>query len=109
MPIPRPEPPPVAPPTSVTSSITDQEGNIGGIDSTEVTLTPGVNVLTGRNATNRTSFLQTIMAALGSRHTSLKGDADAGHVELTLDGQQYTRTLERRDGDIVFDGEPYLD
>ncbi|TMT86464.1 chromosome segregation protein SMC [Haloterrigena sp. H1] len=96
-------------PASVTSSITVLAENIGGIDSTEVTLTPGVNVLTGRNATNRTSFLQTIMAALGSRHTSLKGDADAGHVELTLDGQQYTRVLERRNGEVVFDGDPYLD
>ncbi len=39
---------------------------IGGIDETEVTLSPGVTALTGRNATNRTSFLQAIMAALGS-------------------------------------------
>ncbi|SDC48132.1 archaea-specific SMC-related protein [Natrinema hispanicum] len=96
-------------PASVTSSITVLAENIGGIDSTDVTLTPGVNVLTGRNATNRTSFLQTIMAALGSRQPSLKGDADAGRVELTLDGWQYTRTLERCNGEVVFDGEPYLD
>ena len=50
--------------------------NIGGIDSTTVSLEPGVNVLTGRNATNRTSFLQAIMAALVSDRPSLKGDAD---------------------------------
>jgi recombinational DNA repair ATPase RecF len=31
--------------------------NIGGIESTEVEFGPGVNVLTGRNATNRTSLL----------------------------------------------------
>ncbi|ELY83961.1 archaea-specific SMC-related protein [Natrinema gari] len=96
-------------PESVTSSITVAAENIGGIDSTEVRLQPGVNVLTGRNATNRTSFLQTIMAALGSRRSSLKGDADAGRVELAFDDEQYTRFLERRDGDVVFDGEPYLD
>ncbi|PCR89972.1 archaea-specific SMC-related protein [Natrinema ejinorense] len=96
-------------PESVTSPITVQAENIGGIDTTEVLLQPGVNVLTGRNATNRTSFLQTIMAALGSRRSSLKGDADAGHVELTFDDEQYTRYLERRNGEIVFDGDPYLD
>ncbi|SEV85316.1 archaea-specific SMC-related protein [Natrinema salifodinae] len=96
-------------PESVTSSIAVSAENIGGIDSTEVTLQPGVNVLTGRNATNRTSFLQTIMAALGSRRSSLKGDADAGQVELTFGDEQYTRYLERRNGEIVFDGDPYLD
>ncbi|WP_226479376.1 archaea-specific SMC-related protein [Natrinema amylolyticum] len=96
-------------PESVASSITVAAENIGGIDSTEVLLEPGVNVLTGRNATNRTSFLQTIMAALGSRRSSLKGDADTGHVELAFDDEQYTRYLERRNGEVVFDGDPYLD
>ncbi|MFC6767012.1 archaea-specific SMC-related protein [Natrinema soli] len=96
-------------PKPVTSSITVLAENIGGIDSSEVTLQPGVNVLTGRNATNRTSFLQTIMAALGSRRSSLKGDADAGRAELEFDGEQYERYLERRNGEVVFDGDPYLD
>lgn len=40
--------------------------NIGGIDATSVEFTPGVTILAGRNATNRTSFLQSLMAALGS-------------------------------------------
>ncbi|WP_254768822.1 archaea-specific SMC-related protein [Salinilacihabitans rarus] len=83
--------------------------NVGGIDSTDVTLRPGVNVLSGRNATNRTSFLQAIMAALGSRRPSLKGDAEEGRVELTFDGERYTRTLTRRDETVAFDGDPYLD
>ncbi|SEH15112.1 AAA domain-containing protein [Natronorubrum sediminis] len=99
----------VSPPESVTSSITVSAERIGGIDSTEVTLEPGVNVLTGRNATNRTSFLQSIMAAIGSDRPSLKGDAESGHVELALDGETYTRTLERHDGAVRFDGDPYLE
>lgn len=49
--------------------------NIGGIDEASVTLPEGVSILTGRNATNRTSFLQALMAGLGSRQSSLKGDA----------------------------------
>jgi len=83
--------------------------NIGGIDETAVTLEPGVTVLTGRNATNRTSFLQAIMAALGSEDVSMKADADEAHVELALDGETYTRTLERRSGHVRLSGTPYLD
>jgi chromosome segregation ATPase len=83
--------------------------NVGGIDTTEITLSPGVTSLTGRNATNRTSLLQALMATLGSDHVSLKGDANHGEVALTLDGETYTRTLERRNGTVVFDGDPYLE
>lgn len=83
--------------------------NIGGIGHTEVSLKPGVNVLTGRNASNRTSFLQAIMAALGSDSPSLKGDATNGHVELTLNDDHYARSLVRQNGQVIFDGDPYLE
>lgn len=81
---------------------------IGGIDSTSVTLHEGVNVLEGRNATNRTSLLQAIMAGLGSNEASLKGDRDEGYVELAVDGESYTRELHRENGDVRFSGDPYL-
>jgi chromosome segregation ATPase len=83
--------------------------NIGGIDETDVTFNPGVTVLAGRNATNRTSLLQAIMAAHGSDNVSLKADSDEGHVELVIDGETYTRTLERRNGRLHTSGDPYLD
>ena len=83
--------------------------NIGGIDETAVTLPPGVSILTGENATNRTSFLTALMAGLGSDRASLKGDADHGSVTIEIDGNTYSRTLTRRDGTVVFGGEPYLD
>jgi len=83
--------------------------NIGGIDEASVTLSDGVSVLTGRNATNRTSFLQALMAGLGSRQSSLKGDAEEGEVTLELDDETYTRTLQRRGGSVAFGGDPYLD
>jgi chromosome segregation ATPase len=82
--------------------------NVGGIESTTVDLDPGVTALTGRNATNRTSLLQAIMAALGSDRVSLKGDADAGHVECTLGGETYTRSFNRQNGRVVTDGDPFL-
>jgi peptidoglycan hydrolase CwlO-like protein len=83
--------------------------NIGGINETELTFEPGVTILSGRNATNRTSLLQSIMAALGSENVSIKADADEAHVELTLDGETYTRTLQRRNGTIQTSGDPYLE
>ncbi|WP_135305899.1 archaea-specific SMC-related protein [Haloarcula amylovorans] len=78
--------------------------DIGGIDSTTVELAPGVTVLAGRNATNRTSFLQAIMAAHGSDWTSVKGDADHGRVELELGGETYARKISRTDDGIVGSG-----
>jgi len=83
--------------------------NIGGIDQSSITLHSGVNVLTGKNATNRTSFLQAIMAVCGSEQTSLKADADQGEVVLTMGENRYTRTITRRNSSLSFDGEPYLD
>ena len=83
--------------------------NIGGIDETTVSLEPGVSVLYGRNATNRTSFLQAVMAALGSDDVSMKGDADEAEVKLELDDATYTRRLVRKNGSVVTSGDPYLD
>jgi chromosome segregation ATPase len=91
-----------------------QVENIGGIDGTTVSFSPGVTALTGpaltgRNATNRTSLLRALMGALGSDHVSLKGNADEGRVELALGEDVYTRTLAREHGTVVMGGEPYLD
>ncbi|WP_336328589.1 archaea-specific SMC-related protein [Halovenus sp. HT40] len=81
---------------------------LGGIDETSVAIEPGVTVLAGRNATNRTSFLKAVMAAIGSDDVSVKADADEGHVTLVLDGNTYTHTLESRSGTISTSGDPYL-
>jgi len=83
--------------------------NIGGIQQTSVEFSPGVTILVGRNATNRTSFLQAVMAALGSENVAMKGDADEAEVELTLNGDTYTRRLRRGSNGVVADGEPFLD
>ncbi|WP_363465116.1 archaea-specific SMC-related protein [Halogeometricum borinquense] len=83
--------------------------NIGGIEDADVQFQQGITVLTGRNATNRTSFLRSIAAGLGSDDVSLKSDADSGHVELKIDGESYTRSLTQNRGTITFDGDPYLE
>jgi len=83
--------------------------NIGGIEETTVEFTPGITVLAGRNATNRTSLLTAIMGAMGSDNIALKSDTEEGHVELTLGDVTATRQLVR-EGDTVYpSGEPYLD
>ncbi|WP_226042621.1 archaea-specific SMC-related protein [Natrinema sp. DC36] len=82
--------------------------NIGGIDEAEVSFQEGVTILSGRNATNRTSLLQAIMAALGSDRVSLKADADDGSVTLEFGNEIYRRRLERRAGAIATEGDPYL-
>ena len=90
-------------------SVVVQTENIGGIEEATAEFEPGVTILAGRNATNKTSLLQSIMAGLGSTNVSLKSDADRGSVTLQVGDEAYTRELERRNGDIVFDGEPYLE
>lgn len=83
--------------------------NIGGIDSCNITFDPGVTVLTGQNATNRTSLLTAIASALGGSAGSLKGDADEGEVTLKLGEEEYTRRFIRMNGETVVEGEPYTE
>ncbi|WP_290819264.1 archaea-specific SMC-related protein [Halovivax sp.] len=83
--------------------------NVGGIDESRVEFRPGVTILAGRNATNRTSFLRALMAGLGSDRASLKSDAEEGRVELSIGDETYTRTFRRRNGVVTTDGDPYLE
>jgi DNA repair ATPase RecN len=83
--------------------------DVGGIEATRVDLDPGVTVLAGRNATNRTSFLRAIRAVLGGETTPLRRGADAGRVELTVGGDTHTRRFDRTDDGVVAAGDPYLD
>ncbi len=83
--------------------------NVGGIDETAVTFEPGITILTGRNATNRTSLLRSIMAVVGSDDASLKAGADEGRVELTVGNERYVRTFTRSNGAVTTGGNPFLD
>lgn len=95
--------------SGVSESVDFSVENIGGIDSSKLSIPPGVTVLTGKNATNRTSFLQSIMAAVGSTQATLKGDADAGTARLEVDGETYERTLTRTGEEVSFSGECFLE
>ncbi|MFC7197760.1 archaea-specific SMC-related protein [Halosimplex aquaticum] len=95
--------------TTFDESVTVSVRNLGGIDEEEVTLDPGVTVLTGRNATNRTSLLRSIAAALGGSAGELKADAEEGSVELAAGEESYTRRFQRTNGSVRADGDPYTD
>jgi DNA repair exonuclease SbcCD ATPase subunit len=88
---------------------TVEVANVGGIEDASVDLPPGVTVLSGRNATNRTSLLRAIMTACGSSELPLKSDAESGEVELAFDGETSSRTLTRQGDTVVAGGDPYLD
>ena len=83
--------------------------NIGGIDETEVSFEPGVTILAGRNATNRTSLLRAITAALGTDDIPIKTDADQAYAGLTVGDETYNRQLERRNETVHTSGDPYLE
>ena len=83
--------------------------NVGGIDDCELTLSPGVTILTGRNATGRTSLLSALASALGGSAGRLKTGAQRGSVELAFDGERYRRTFMRTDEGVTVDGSGLAD
>ncbi|MFB6228849.1 MAG: archaea-specific SMC-related protein [Halobacteriales archaeon] len=83
--------------------------NVGGIVETDLALSPGVTVLSGQNATNRTSFLRAVMGAMGSDEVSLKGDAQRGRIELSIAGETCVRELSEAGDTTGTTGDVYLD
>lgn len=82
--------------------------NIGGVREQTLSFDPGLTVLTGENATNRTSMLRAIMAVCGSDNAYLRAGTDTGRVTLRIGDDEYTRVLRRRDGAVEMDGAPML-
>lgn len=83
--------------------------NMGGIDNCSVEFQRGVNLLTGRNATNRTSLLRAISGILGGTNATVKSDEDEGRVSLTIDDREYSRRYTRTGAGVQITGEPYED
>jgi predicted nucleic acid-binding Zn-ribbon protein len=75
--------------------------NVGGIEDASVTLAPGVTVIAGENASNKSSLLGSLGGVLGGPHPPLRGGCDAGAVTLAADGERYELDLRRRDGETV--------
>jgi predicted nucleic acid-binding Zn-ribbon protein len=82
--------------------------NISGIDSQSQTFQPGITLVSGFNASNRSSLLQGLMTALGSKTSTLRTGTDQGRAQLTLGETTATARLTRTSGTTVFEGDPYL-
>jgi DNA repair exonuclease SbcCD ATPase subunit len=84
--------------------------NVGGISGATVEFRPGVTLVAGRNASNKSSLLAALAGVLGGPVPTLRSDADAGSVTMTVGGESYRLGLARRDGRaVVTDTEPYSD
>ena len=82
--------------------------NVGGIEDASVTLDPGVTVVAGEHASNKSSLLGSLGGVLGGPHPPLRGGCDAGSVTLETGDERYALDLRRRDGKtVVADAAPY--
>jgi DNA repair exonuclease SbcCD ATPase subunit len=85
-----------------------QVRNVGGISEATVELSEGVTVLSGRNASNKSSLLRALAGVLGGPVPELKTDADEGAVRLTVGGTTSSLELRRENGTTaVTDADPY--
>lgn len=85
--------------------------NLGGITEAELTLPPGVSMLVGKNATNRSSLLRSLAAVLGGEQSAarLKTDAKTGEVTLSIGDETYTREYTHNGNSVHKHGETFTD
>ena len=81
--------------------------NIAGIRAARTEIRPGKNVVRGANWKGKSSFLQAIETAMGTKAPLTEG-ASAGYVELEMEDGEYRVELERRNGTVIEEGTPYL-
>ncbi|WP_433634203.1 archaea-specific SMC-related protein [Halomicrococcus sp. NG-SE-24] len=97
-------------PPSDLGDLTIEIRNIGGISEAEVSFTPGVSLLSGKNASNKSSFLRALAAVLGGPDPQLKSDAREGFVRLeTADAEYHVELTARDGGQVVSDANRFSD
>lgn len=88
-------------------SLAIEVSNLGGIDHREENISPGITVLAGPNATNRTSFINALSTAFGVDAATLQAGRDEGYVTMDIDGAEYTHTVTRSETGTVTDGNQF--
>lgn len=83
--------------------------NIGGISELTYSFDEEILLVTGPNATNKTSLLEAIAFALGHSDVSIKSDADHARVKLTIGDRTVERFAERTAHGVRTSGESFLD
>ncbi|PSQ17525.1 hypothetical protein BRD00_07430 [Halobacteriales archaeon QS_8_69_26] len=83
--------------------------NVGGIESTEVEFGEGITLVTGTNASNKTSLLRAIQFAFGVDSVPIHTDADTATVEMEFEGKHVSRTARHRSGDVAVEGQGWIE
>ena len=83
--------------------------NVGGIESTSITISEGTTVLSGENTTNRSSLLSAIQAILGSNKPAIRTSANSGKVVLETPDKTYERTVTTTESGSEWSGEAFFD
>ncbi|WP_338737811.1 archaea-specific SMC-related protein [Haloplanus salilacus] len=82
--------------------------NVGGIEHASVSFEPGVTMVVGENASNKSSLLGGLGGVLGGSPPSLRGGADSGSVTLDVDGERFALDLSDAAGEtVVVEATPY--
>lgn len=82
--------------------------NVGGIDEASFSFDSPVSIVTGPNATNKTSLHQALAFALGRDEVSIRSDATEAEVTLSIDGESVTRTARRSGQGVQIDGDAWI-
>lgn len=83
--------------------------NVGGIDRLETAFDDGVSLITGENASNKTSLLEGILFAFGADHVPIRTDTEEARVKLTYRGRTVERTAVRRGTGVAVSGDSWID
>lgn len=83
--------------------------NIGGIERETLSLAPGVTLVTGPNASNKTSLLKAFAFALGAESAPLRSGATEGWVDLSNEYIDVHRRISHNNGETRVDGKPLLE
>lgn len=83
--------------------------NIGGIDETDLEFENGTTLITGRNASNKTSLLRALLFAFGEDEVPIRTGADRARVEMSLGDRSVERTATAQGRGISVSGSPFID
>ena len=83
--------------------------NIGGIDETKLEFENGTTLITGRNASNKTSLLRALLFAFGENEVPIRTGADRARVEMSLGDGTVERTATNQAGGISVSGSSFID
>jgi chromosome segregation ATPase len=82
--------------------------NVGGIDRFERTFSDPVTIITGSNASNKTSLLQALAFGLGRQTVPIRSGASEARVELEMGDRRVVRTAEKKRTGVTTAGDGLL-